>query len=384
MNNIYLDYAAATPMSKLVLESMQPFFSDNFYNPSALYLNSHETAQALAGARSAVAKELGCKSSEVIFVSGGTESDNLAINGVMQSFHGKNMVYSAVEHSAVIEPSKQYKSNAIPAHEDGRINLEKLAEAIDSDTVLVSVMYANNEIGTVQPLREIAKIIKDIRQKRQVEAEVSGESPLPIYFHTDACQAANYLPLLVNTLGVDLMTLNGGKIYGPKQSGILFLRTGVELKPQILGGGQERGYRSGTENMPAIIGFAKALEETSAKRQMESERLHTLQQDFLSDITKKLPIVIINGSEKYRLPNNIHLTFPGQDNERLMMELDQQGILVATGSACSASSDEPSHVLGAIGLTDKLSQSSIRITLGRQSTKTHLDKLLQSLVSLVA
>lgn len=378
----YFDYAAATPMSDTVRTAMEPYFSDRFYNPSALYLQAQSVKQDIIRARGDVAVVLGCKPSEVIFTAGGTESDNLAVQGVMQAFPGANCVVSAIEHEAVLEPAKQNGAKLIPVKSDGRVDIAVLEKLIDDKTVLVSVMYANNEIGTVQPLREIAKLIQKIRTERT--ASPSTKNPRPLYLHTDACQAANYLPLLVNTLGVDLMTLNGGKIYGPKQSGMLFVRTGVKLRAQILGGGHERGYRSGTENVPAIIGFATALQEAQQLRESEVERLAALQAWFIKQLPERLPGAILNGSIKHRLPNNLHLTFPGADNERLLMELDERGIMVATGSACSASLEEPSHVLKAIGLSDSDARSSLRMTFGRQTSQSDLQHLLDNLPTLVA
>ncbi len=379
MKNYYFDYAAATPMSESVLAAMGPYFTDKFYNPSALYIASQSVKDAIYSARTEIAAILGCRQSEIIFTAGGTESDNLAVQGVMRMFPGKNCVISAVEHDAVLKPAGQYPHKLAPVRPNGRIDLDELEQLIDDDTVLVSVMYANNEIGTVQPLKEVAKVIKS-----KVESRKSRGVKLPLYLHTDACQAANYLPLLVNSLGVDLMTLNGGKIYGPKQSGVLFIRTGTRLQPQILGGGQERSFRSGTENVPAIIGFAAALKETSEMRQAEAKRLTDLQKFLIEDLTKKIPAILINGSLDYRLPNNLHITIPGTDNEQLMMELDERGIQVATGSACSASSDEPSHVLRAIGLSNDSARSSLRITLGRETTKTSITSLVDNLLRIVA
>lgn len=385
MNMTYFDYAAATPLSNTVRAAMEPYLSERFYNPSALYLQAQDVRRDIAAARGQVAAVLGCKASEIIFTAGGTESDNLAVQGVMQAFPDANCVVSAIEHDAVLEPASRYGAKVAPVNPDGRIDMAALEKLIDDKTVLVSVMYANNEIGTIQPLREIAKLIQEVRAERQRKAASNIKyQTLPIYFHTDACQAANYLPLLVNTLGIDLMTLNGGKIYGPKQSGILFVRTGVHLQAQILGGGQERNYRSGTENVPAIMGFAAALQEAHELQQAESARLSELQTWLFDQLPVRLPGVVINGTVKHRLPNNLHLTFPGKDNERLLMELDERGIMVATGSACSASSDEPSHVLTAIGLSDDQARSSLRITLGRHTARTDAEHLLDSLVPLVA
>ncbi len=376
----YFDYAAATPISDEVLSAMQPYYSELFYNPSALYLAAQEVSGAVLGARETVSSQLGCKTSEIIFVSGGTESNNLAINGIMQQFPDGNVITSAVEHSAVLEPAKLYKHKITPVKPDGRVDIDKLKAMIDDQTVLLSVMYANNEIGTLQPIKEIAQLINQVRNDRKIKSSSDvNYQALPIYLHTDACQASNYLPLLVSSLNVDLMTLNGGKIYGPKQSGILYVRTGVKLKPQILGGGQERDLRSGTENVVNIIGFAAALEETSKIRNQEAERLGKLQNYFIEKIGVNNPKITLNGSKKHRLPNNIHITIPGVDNERLLMELDLGGLMVATGSACSASSDEPSHVLKAIGLTDVEARSSLRISLGRKTDLEAVDKLLSLL-----
>lgn len=374
----YFDYAAATPLSPSVLEAMQPYWTDKFYNPSALYLPAQDVKSALAEARENVAKILQSKTSEIIFTAGGTESDNLAVRGVMEKFPNSNLVISAVEHDAVLEPASRYDHQIAPVKPDGRVDLAKLEKLINDQTVLVSVMHANNEIGTIQPLHEIAIILQKIRNERKAK-----NNKLPLYFHTDAAQAGNYLPLLVNALGVDLMSLNGGKIYGPKQSGILYVKTGTQLTPQTLGGGQERGLRSGTENVPNIVGFAAALAEAQAMRVGEAERLTKLRDELTSKLTTAKPDVIINGNHQYRLPNNLHITIPGSDNERLMMELDERGIMVATGSACSASSDEPSHVLRAVGLSDSDARASLRITFGRSTTAKAVDNLLANLLPLI-
>ncbi len=381
MNILYFDYAAATPLSDTALAAMQPYFSEQFYNPSALYIASQNVGHAIYSVRTEVASLLGCRPTEVVFTAGGTEANNLAIQGVMQHFAGKNCVVSAIEHDSVLAPAGNYDHKIAPVDPDGRINLTRLEQLIDDDTVLISIMYANNEIGTIQPLRDIAALVKKIRAERANQSGAGRQ--LPLYVHTDACQAANYLPLLVNSLGVDLMTLNGGKIYGPKQSGILYVKSGVLLKPQILGGGQERGWRSGTENVPAIAGFGAALAEAQSLRTAEAERLQALQADFFDKLTSIRSDIRINGSRSHRLPNNVHITIPGADNERLLMELDERGMMVATGSACSASSDEPSHVLGAIGLPDEAARSSLRITFGRQTDQAAVSALLKALASVL-
>jgi cysteine desulfurase len=371
---VYLDYAAATPMDKAVSIAMEPYFTDQFYNPSATYLAAKKVTQDVEAARISVAKWLGARPSEIIFTAGGTEANNLAISGVMQAHPGTNIVTSGVEHDSVINPASQYDHKFTKVFPDGTVDTEDLLKKIDDKTVLVSIIYASNEIGTVQNLRQISKEIESVRQSRQKRG-----IKLPIYLHTDACQAAAYLDLHVDKLGVDIMTLNGGKIYGPKQSGVLYLKTTVKLNPQILGGGQERGLRSGTQNVPAIVGLAKALDLVQTRHQKEAHRLGTLQKLFFDLLSKEVPGARVNGSLKNRLPNNVHITVEGLDNERLMMELDERGIICAVGSACSASSEEPSHVLKAIGLSDKQAQSSLRFSMGILTTEAQVKRTVTEL-----
>lgn len=355
-----------------------PYFTDRFYNPSATYLAAKAVADDIEAARRKVASWLGARPNEIIFTAGGTEANNLAVSGIMVDYPKSNIVVSSIEHDSILRPAERYDCRIVDVHSDGRLNMVALENSIDDKTVLVSVMYANNEIGTIQPLRRVAEVLAHIKQNRQKRGIKT-----PLYFHTDACQAGNYLDLHVSRLGVDMMTLNGGKIYGPKQSGALFVKTGLKPTPLIVGGGHEKGLRSGTENVAAIMGFACALDRAQIIRQAESERLKTLSQLFINELIKALPAVSVNGSMKHRLPNNVHVTIPGQDNERLMMLLDEAGIQCAVGSACSASSDEPSHVLKAIGLSEELSRSSLRLTLGRLSSENdlrHVVKLLWQIV----
>lgn len=373
---IYLDYAAATPLDPKVLAAMRPYFTDNFYNPSATYSTGLKVNQALAGARSVIAHWLGARSSEVIFTAGGTEANNLAIHGVMNQFPDGNIVVGSLEHESVLAPAGRYNCRQAASLPDGRLDPEDLAKKIDENTVLVSVMYANNEIGTVQPIREISKIIA----KKRLERGIKGK---PLYFHTDACQAANYLDLHVARLGVDLLTINGGKIYGPKQSGALYVKAGTRLLPLIDGGGQERRLRSGTENVPGAIGLAEALEQAQSSRHDETKRLQGLQADFFGQLEARFPLLVINGSRKWRLPNNVHFTLPGQDNERLLIQLDQAGILAAAGSACSASNEDPSHVLRALGLSDEHARASLRFTMGRETNAAAIGRCVQELDKLL-
>lgn len=372
---IYLDYAAATPLDPSVLAAMQPYLTDQFYNPSASYSDAIAVHQALEAARAQVAHWLGARSSEVIFTAGGTEANNLAIHGVMRQFPAGNVVVSGIEHESVLAPAGRYDCRQVAVDQAGRLNLEDLRQKIDDKTVLVSIMYANNEVGTVQAIRDISKVIAAKRQARAIDG-------LPLYFHSDACQAANYLDLHVARLGVDLLTLNGGKIYGPKQTGALYVKAGLTLQPLIDGGGQERNLRSGTENVAGAVGLAQALELVQSDRHQEIHHLQTLQTRFFKLVSEKLPDAVINGSLKYRLPNNVHLTLPGKDNERLLIQLDQTGILAAAGSACSASNEEPSHVLRAMGLDESAAQASLRFTMGRATTEAMIEQTVTVLAGL--
>jgi cysteine desulfurase len=378
---VYLDYAAATPLDDAVLAAMQPFWQAQFYNPSASYQQAREVKQALEAARASVAHWLGARPSEIVFTAGGTEADNLAIQGVMRQFPEANVVISAIEHDAIRGAASQYNYREASVDASGRINLADLASKIDDNTVLVSILYASNEVGTIQPLREIAKILAEKRSERS--AQPSTLSPQPLYFHTDASQAANYLDLHTARLGVDLLTLNGGKLYAPKQSGALYVKSGLALAPSVRGGGQERNVRSGTENVAFAVGLAKALELAQTTRRHEVARLQQLKNYFTSQVNEKLPSTQLNGSRKTALPNFIHLTMPNADNERLLLELEQRGILASAGSACSAASkQEASHVLAAMGLDDAAIRGSIRLTMGRGSTQAQIDATVSALSSL--
>ncbi|HSX47848.1 MAG TPA: cysteine desulfurase family protein [Patescibacteria group bacterium] len=353
---IYLDYAAATPIDKDVISEMQPFFSDKFYNPSATYLPAVDVKNHLTDARKSVANCLGSKSREIIFTAGATEANNLAISGLMTKYPRSNIVYSAIEHESVIETAKQYNHKIVNVNKDGRVNLEDLDKKIDDQTALVSIMFVNNEIGTIEPLSQVAKLIEEKKKTRK--------NNIPLLLHSDAAQAANYLDLHTSRLKIDMMSLSGPKIYGPKQSGCLYIKSGIVINPIIYGGGQEFNLRSGTENVAGVIGFAKALDKAQSTRNTESKRLNNLKDYFISEIQSNLKNVFINGSLKHRIPNNIHLTIPGVDSETLLLKLEQRGILAANGAACSANSGEPSYILSAIGLIDNETRSSIRISIG--------------------
>ena len=316
---------------------------------------------------------------EIIFTGSGTESDNLAILGVSRAnkAKGNHLIISAIEHKAVLESVNQLKKEGfevslLPVNSEGVVDIKKCLELVRDETLLVSVMYANNEIGTIQPIRELSEAIKKKR----------GRSSFPL-FHTDACQAAGYLSLDVCELGVDMMTLNGSKIYGPKGIGILYKRTGVKLEPLIVGGGQEYNLRAGTENISLVVGFGEALLLAEKMKIAESERLTALREYFISRLFEEIPNIVLNGARKERLPNNVHVSISHVEGEAILLMLDEQGIEVSTGSACSANDLKASHVLLAIGQTDELAHGSIRFSFGRDTTKEKLDEALKVLPSVV-
>jgi cysteine desulfurase len=367
VKSVYFDYAAATPIDPKVFSAMKPYLTVKFHNPSAVYLAAKATRQDLENARSDVAACLGAKPREVIFTAGATEANNLAIQGTMRHFPDGELLVSAIEHESVLEPAKLYRHRQLPVSRDGLVDLNKLKNLIGPKTVLVSVGLVNHELGVIQPLREIAKILNQSS----------------ILLHVDASQAPNYLDLQVSRLGVDLLSLNGGKIYGPKQSGVLYVKTGVKLEPLILGGGQEFNLRSGTENLAGAAGLAAALKLSQHKRQSEAKRVSGLRELFIKELNRVVPTAVVNGSLKQVSPHIVSVTFPGQDNERLVMELDEAGVQAATGSACSAANTEPSHVLRAIGLPVDRARSTLRFSFGRQTTEPDIRRAVKLLHSLL-
>lgn len=358
--------------------AMSPYFTEQFYNPSATYLAAVQVRKDLENARAQVAQTLGARPSEIVFTAGGTEANNLAIKGVMQQYPDSNVAVSSIEHESVLMTAHAFRAREIPVTPQGVVEPSAVAKLVDDNTVMVSVMYANNEVGSIQPIHQISLALDEIRRVRR-----KAGNDRPLYLHVDAAQAAAYLDLHVSRLGVDLMTLNAGKIYGPKQCGVLFAASHVRFAPQILGGGQERGLRSGTENVAGAIGMARALELVQGRRHEEVQRLRTLQNLFIDLLEKQIPEIILNGSRKTRLPNNVHITIPGTDNERLLIGLDDAGILCAAGSACSASNEEPSHVLRAMGVSEKDAQSSLRFSMGRQTTESDVRQAVDVLASLI-
>ncbi|MDD5726773.1 MAG: aminotransferase class V-fold PLP-dependent enzyme [Patescibacteria group bacterium] len=387
--NIYLDNAAATPLDPRVLKAMLPFFDKTYANPSSLHSPGQAANKAVMQARKSIASILNGHADEIIFTSGGTESDNLAIRGVLEAAVPKlgwdgstqvpHVVTTAIEHHAVLEPLMYLqkigaiKLTIIKPKKDGVVSVQDVLDAIKHNTVLVSIMYANNEIGTIQPIAEIGKVL--LRWRKE------NNTALP-YFHSDACQAAGYLDLNVEKLHVDLLTLNAGKIYGPKGVGLLFVRRGTKLAPITRGGGQERGLRSGTENTPGIVGMAKALELVQKDREKESKRLSLLRNRLIDGLLR-LPKSRLNGDADQRLPNNVNISFLDIEGEAAMLYLDAKGIACSTGSACASSSLDPSHVILALGMSYEAAHGSLRFTFGKSTTKSDVDYVVSVMPGIV-
>src|SRR3989338_712614 len=385
MRTVYLDHAATTPADPRVVAAMQPYFGEEFGNPSALYALGRRSKDAIDLARGGVAAVLGCGSDEITFTSGGTESDNLAIQGVARAYEskGKHLVTTNIEHHAVQNTVKAlekqgWSATYVRADGDGLIDPRDIAAALTPETTLVSVMYANNEIGTVLPTREIAKAVRDWKKEKN-----RGLLDPP-FLHTDACQAVGYCEVDVRKLGVDLLTANGSKIYGPKGVGILYHRRGIRIEPVIFGGGQESRLRSGTENTAAIVGLAKALEIAAAEREAESSRLTPLRDKLTAGIMGRIPKVVINGHLVKRLPNNVNVSILDIEGEAALLYLDARGISAATGSACDSASLDPSHVILALGRPYEYAHASVRFTLGRSTTEEDIDYVLDVLPEIVA
>ena len=359
---IYLDHAAATPLDERVLGAMQPYFSQKFFNPSSPYIPALTVRREYEAAKDEIAAIIGGKSDELVMTAGATESINIMIGSIKG-----HIVTTKIEHVAVLEAVKYRDAALVEVDERGSVKLSSLRDAIRDDTELISVGLANNEIGTVQKLRDIAELIKLVRQNRRE----SGNNT-PLYLHTDASQGVGQVDINVARLGVDALTMNAGKIYGPKQVGLLWVSREVKLAPFIHGGGQERGVRSGTENVAGVIGFAKALQLADEHRRSEAVRLTALRDSLEAALITAFPEAVISGNPKRRLSGHLHISFPGIDAERIVFALESQGVYVATGSACAANKGTRSHVLTHIGLAPEVADGSIRMTLGRLSDEKNI------------
>jgi len=375
MKRIYLDYAATTPVDKRVVKAMEPYFTEKFGNTMSLHSFGQEAKFALDQSRAVLANLINAEPNEIIFTGSATESNNLALKGVAMSLlKGKNknhIIISSIEHPCIIESAKWLKKHGfeitkLPVDENGFVNLEDVKKNITEKTILVSVMHASNEIGTIEPIAEIGKICRE-----------AG-----VYFHTDASQSFGKIKIDVKKMNIDLLTASGHKIYGPKGVALLYVRDGVKIEPILHGGGQENGLRNSTVNIPAIVGFAKASELCRAEMAKENKRLTKLRDKLIKGILK-IDGAKLNGDKKNRLPNNINVSFPYIEGESLIIQLDLHGIACSTGSACSSIKLEPSYVLLAIGLKPEQAHGSLRISLGRFTTEKDIDYLLKVLPKIV-
>lgn len=376
MKPVYLDYAATTPVDPRVFEVMQPYFCEQFGNASSVYSYGRTARQAVAQARAQAASLLGCDPSEIFFTSGGSESDNWALKGMAFALRragkGNHIITTQIEHHAILRTCEWleregFEVTYLPVDEKGFLEPDVVKEAVKDSTIIVSIMMANNEVGTIEPIAEIG----DYLQKKN------------IFFHTDAVQAAGHISTRVDELHVDALSLSGHKLYGPKGVGILYLRRGWQPDQWIHGGEQERGMRAGTENVPGIVGLGKAMEIAQAEFGQEWSRLSTLRDDLIAEILT-IPGTWLNGSREYRLPGNVNFGLEGISQDTLLIRLDMAGFAVSAGSACSAGSLDPSHVLLAMGQNAKQASSSVRVTMGRYTTEDDVARFLQELKKIVA
>jgi len=374
MRRIYLDHAATTPTHPEVVKAMLPYFTDAFGNPSSIYSYGLEAKGAIEEARTKVAELIGARSEEIIFTSGGTEADNFALKGVAYASEhkGNHIITTPIEHHAVMEACKflerrGFRITYLSVDEYGLVNPQDVKKAITDKTILISVMHASNEIGTIEPISEIGKIAKE-----------AG-----VYFHTDAVQAVGHIPVNVDELKVDLLSISAHKLYGPKGTGALYIRKGTKSVSLIHGGEQEKRRRAGTENVPAIVGLGKAMEIAGQTMNREVERLSYLRDKLIEGLVERIDNIRLNGHPRKRLPNNVNVSVDFVEGESMLLNLDLEGICASTGSACSSSSLEPSHVLLALGLPAEQAHGSLRFTLGRESTEADVERVLEVLPGIV-
>lgn len=369
---IYLDHAAATPLDERVLAAMQPYFAERFFNPSSPYLPAVEVRRDYEAAKATIAHVIGAKPDELVMTAGATESINLAFSGE------GHVVVAAIEHHAVLAAARRRPHTIVASDERGQVSSEVIMQAITPETTLVSVALANNELGTIQPIVAIAEVVAAERRRRQEVGEAT-----PLYLHSDASQGLGQLDISVARFGIDMLTLNAAKIYGPKQVGLLWVSTQVELTPQIVGGGQERGLRSGTENVAGVIGFAKAIELADQHRTGEVRRLEALRDRLQRQLVDAFPGAVFSGHQRKRLASHLHVSFPGIDGERLVFLLEAKHVLVATGSACAANKGTRSHVLVAIGMPEDVIDGSLRLSLGRLTDEASIDTAAEEIITAV-
>lgn len=378
MKIAYFDHSATTPVDKRVLKEMLPFFSDKFGNAASIHSLGRFSEAAVLQSRQRIAAALNCDKDEIIFTSGSTESNNLVLRGIVKALrNGKriHIITTAIEHDAILEPCTDLEEEGVevtylPVKSNGVIDLDDLKAAIKEETILVSVMYANNEVGSIQPIEEIGKILA--KQNRK------------IYFHTDATQAVNGLKCDIKKLGVDFLSLSGHKIYGPKGVGILFVKNKSPIKGIQLGGHQERNIRSGTLNVPGIVGLGKAVELADKEREKNNKKIEKLRNKLVKGILENIPETIFNTDIKNALPSHAHFSFLGVEGEAVLLDLDFKGIEVSTGSACASGSLEPSHNLLAMGISPEVAHGSIRFSLGKANTDEEVKKVIRVLPSVIS
>ncbi|MGE5453605.1 MAG: cysteine desulfurase NifS [Methylocystaceae bacterium] len=375
MNSAYFDHSATTPVDPSVAAIMHTMLTTNFGNPSSVHQWGRAAREAIDKARQQVASLIGASPQEIIFTSGGTEADNLAIVGAVMALSkpGKHLITSAIEHHAVLDTmhyltTQGYELTILPVNSYGQVDLSELAAAVRDDTVMISIMQANNEVGTIQPLAEIGKLAKE-----------KG-----ILLHTDAVQSSGRIPINVSELGVDLLTLSAHKFYGPKGAGALYLRKGIRLSPLVHGGGQERKWRSGTENVPGIVGLGQAAEIAVAQMSERTSHLQELAAYLIQGVLAQIPDASLTGHPEQRLPGHTSFIFKGVEGESMLIMLDLQGIAASSGSACTSGSLDPSHVLIALGLPHEVAHGSLRLTLGKDNTREEVDHLLSVLPGIIS
>lgn len=375
MRKVYLDHNATTPVRPEVLQAMLPYFSEKFGNASSIYGSGQEAKVALEEAREKVAEILGASASEIFFTSGGTESDNLALKGTAfgNGKRGKHIITSKIEHPAVLESCKflekeGFEVTYLPVDSQGSVHPEDLRKTIREDTTLVSVMHANNEVGTIQPIEELSKV-----------TEERGA-----YFHTDAVQTVGKIAMNLQRLNVDMLSMSGHKIYGPKGVGALYIRKGVRISPWAHGGHHERSRRAGTENVPSIVGFSRALELLNEEREKHNQHLRNLTEMFYRKLVESIPDVILHGDLNRRIPSTLSLSFKGVEGESVILSLDMKGVAVSTGSACSSGTLEPSHVLSAMGIDPAIAQGAIRFSFGKDNSMEDVEYVASILPEIVS
>lgn len=375
MKRIYVDHAATAPTDKKVVEAMLPYMTEKFGNPSSVHSFGRETRREVAAARERVARLIGAADEEIFFTGGGSESDNFALKGIAfaNQKKGNHIITTQIEHHAVLHTCEWLEKHGfevtyLPVDEDGMINLADLRAAITDNTILISVMFANNEVGTIQPIAEIGAIARE----------------RGVYFHTDAVQAAGAAEIDVEALQIDLLSLSGHKFYGPKGVGALYVRRGVKIETVQHGGAQERGLRAGTENIPAIVGLGMAAELARENMMKNALYLTGLRDKLINGIEREIPDVKLNGHRTRRLPGNVNFSFRYVEGEALLLNLDMKGIAASSGSACTSGSLDPSHVLLAMGLTHEVAHGSLRLTLGRGNTEADVDYILAKLPQIIA